>query len=669
MHLHRRLSNDFTLFNLNDPQTTKFYVSNIDYFISNFPYFKDISILTQYFTVKNPKFNSKFQTRIIRFLEIIKYDSSRGEDSMEVKGGSFDLNIEFKEACVIRESHPALKKDTTEEVSDEAKTLDKIQKTGLEHKKPSSLISIKSTPMYPNHCPKGGEFVRNPTDLVMKCYAKIISFYLGGFVITSRYIKQVIEKLEYDDIRGLLGNLVRYGDTTSTIVKNNLIKDIMHKNFESLEIVMNSVMQSDINSNKDEERLLDQIAENVDFIMDVFMEDGSRYLKMNLLESSLERNKVSDLNKDLVNDNTDKMIGATDTESSDNATEKVECCKTSSLEENKEIDGQPQKTVSTCETSDNISEKDVTYSKNSSLDKEEDGIFEYQPFVFPTAYAILSSLFSNSLAIKSPLKIREFRIVSLNRFTLQYLRLLAYNESHVSEEHLVYLISLVLRNSSNSHFLVSFTKIILKMPPSFLMKIGFFKILRNWSYIFVACKHDNSSVYVDLRDDSNVVFYSQPVANNNMPEASNIKNLLDLKIEKIYKNNIWMKKEDECSIFKIYEEGNEYLESYEDCKNEDKRIKGDSGFKPNNFRIIHGDILFAFLIKIYVKFSDFIRQNCQNWRDFSLIMDQYIKFERFRYNTEDLKHIQEYEGFERYVIDCLVSSVPYSTAFTEYPLQ
>jgi len=665
MHLHRRLSSDFTLFNLNDPQTTKFYVSNIDYFISNFPYFKDISILTQYFTVKNPKFNSKFQTRIIRFLEIIKYDSSGGEDSVEVKGGSFDLNIEFKEACVIRESHPVVKKDTTEEVSDEAKTLDKIQKTGLEHKKPSSLINIKSTPMYPNHCPKGNEFVRNPTSLVMKCYAKIISFYLGGFVITSRYIKQIIEKLEYDDIRGLLGNLVKYGDTASTIVKNNLIKDIMHKSFESLEIVMNSVMQGDINSNKDEERLLEQIAENVDYIMDVFMEDGNRYLKMNLLESSLERNKASDLNSDLLNDSTDKKINSTNTELSDTATEKAECYESSSLEDNKETDEQDQKTANAC---DSTNEKDVACGKNGSLD-EEDKILEYQPFVFPTAYAILSSLFSNSLAVKSPLKIREFRIVSLNRFTLQCLRLLAYNESHISEDHLVYLISLVLRNSSNSHFLVSLTKIILKMPPSCLMKIGFFKILRNWSYIFVACKHDNSSIYVDLRDDFNVVFYSQPVANNNMPEGSNIKNLLDLKMEKVYKNNIWMKKEDECSIFKIYEDGNEYLESYEDCKNEDKRIKSDSGFKSSNFRIIHGDTLFAFLIKIYVKFSDFIKQNCQNWRDFSLIMDQYIKFERFRYNTEDLKHIQEYEGFERYVIDCLVSSVPYSTAFTEYPLQ
>jgi len=72
----KHLTEDFTLFNLNDPKTTKSYLDNLDYLIENFPYFRDIKALTDFFLSKNKKFDLKFQTKIGRFLGIIDYDDS-----------------------------------------------------------------------------------------------------------------------------------------------------------------------------------------------------------------------------------------------------------------------------------------------------------------------------------------------------------------------------------------------------------------------------------------------------------------------------------------------------------------------------------------------------------------------------------------------------------------
>lgn len=51
--LHKRLTTDYTLFNLNDPATTRLYIRNIDYLIDNFPYFIDIALVTEYLTTNN----------------------------------------------------------------------------------------------------------------------------------------------------------------------------------------------------------------------------------------------------------------------------------------------------------------------------------------------------------------------------------------------------------------------------------------------------------------------------------------------------------------------------------------------------------------------------------------------------------------------------------------
>lgn len=66
------------------------------------------------------------------------------------------------------------------------------------------------------------------------------------------------------------------------------------------------------------------------------------------------------------------------------------------------------------------------------------------------------------------------------------------------------------------------------------------------------------------------------------------------------------------------------------------------------------DSLLPFLIKIYAKH----RQN------FKIdILEYFIKIEKFSYKREDLKLSEEKEGFERFILDCFLSDLPYSSVF------
>ena len=75
INIIKKLETDYNLFCLNNPETTLFFISNIDFLIDNFPYFKDLSLVTSILCSDNKKFNSRFYTRMTKFVEIIKYDS------------------------------------------------------------------------------------------------------------------------------------------------------------------------------------------------------------------------------------------------------------------------------------------------------------------------------------------------------------------------------------------------------------------------------------------------------------------------------------------------------------------------------------------------------------------------------------------------------------------
>lgn len=527
-HLHKRLSVDYTLFNLNDAETTKFYINNLDYLIANFPYFKDISTLTQYFISDNGKFNSKFQTRITKFLDIIKYDHTKDTNtapSSRVSVGSYnapydevpkndlDISTELKEKCSVagNESVSALfpksaDPSSSSPASDGAEEDSYITKnvstrrpvpaipdmSVLEPKRPTSLISIRNDPLFPNHFPRGPEFVVNTTRAVMRSYVRILDFHMGKFVVTSRFIRQIVDKLEYEDISLLLSSLVKSGKALSIIVISGCVRDIIKKNLCALELLIESALQADANSNEDEEKLLDQIYEEKDELIQRFF---------------------------------------------DNA-----LCRGYFLDDGR-----------------------------SGVDNAYNSGDEYSPLVFPSAYSILLSLCIN----RSSVGIKEMRVSVINRFSLQYLRLLSYNKT-ITSDTLRSLIDLFFASSRTSHLLLSVSKIILKTSPSLLDDLGFFERLRDQCYAFMSISNG-----ADLTPDG----------------------------------------------------------------------------------------VFAYLIKIYVKFADFVKEHHPSWRDLHLIMDYCVRLEKYRYRNEELKYMEEYEGFERYIIDCLLSDMPYSSAFDDISLK
>lgn len=497
-HLHKRLSNDYTLFNLNDAETTKFYVNNLDYLIANFPYFKDISTLTQYFVSDNGKFNSKFQTRITKFLDIIKYDHTKCSghaDAQSKASGSYEAARETERDIVAelgkchvadKESVSALfpRSDSTPQEGGERHAMQPERSfPSIESRRPASLITVRSDPMFPNHFPKGPEFVVNITRVVMQSYVRILNFHMGRFVVTSRFIKQIVDKLEYEVVSSLLSNLIKSGKALSVIVGSDCVQDIAKKNLCALELLIESALQADANSNEDEERLLDQIYENKEELIRGFFDDAA------------------------------------------------------------------------------------CHGYFPGQDSSGDG----NPLVFPSAYSVLLSLCIN----RSSVDIREVEIGTLNRFTLQYVRLLSYNRA-VSESMLLRLIELFFAATASSHLLLSVSRIILKSAPSLLDSLGFFERLRDRCYISV----------------------SKARGSDMIPDG-----------------------------------------------------------------------LFAYLIKIYVKFAAFMKEHHPSWRDLYLIMDHSVRLEKYRYRNEELRYTEEYEGFERYILDCLLSDMPYSSAFEDAPLR
>lgn len=611
-HLYKRVSTDYTLFNLNDPGTTKFYVNNIDYFISNFPYFKDINMLTQYFVSENTKFNSKFQSRIIKFLEIINYDSEKAsflqikndnlDDSemkqstentqtVKVKSNLTELNgnsnniidsqildQELSSQEINKLAHEINSMNLHDRKPPEVRifkpqSMDRVLKKSVESiinspvkgSRPSSLINIKYDPLFPNHNPQGEEFTINPTSLVMKSYARILGSYIGRFVITSRFLKQLIDKLEYEDISNLLKNLAKKTNTIHIIVKNSLVINIIYKNLSTLENLIYSC--SKFNSNHSEEDgLMGMVCDCKDHILKIFMIDGNNFLKQKNCHSSLildlpEHEKIDSLRRLVVN--------------------------------------------------------------NHSIP------------IFPIAYRILSTICKTNGSVD----IKEHKFYDINRFSLQYFRLLSFNKTSISDDLLSHYIDLMLFYSHVSHFLLSLTKIILNTSPITLNDIGFFQKLRSWSYAIILCKISTNKIYLDTSNG-------------------------------ISGSDIWIRRKDSEEFF-LLQRGLEEYDFYKKIDDEEE-VENVRVFTPEleeRYKHIQEEVLFSFLQKIYANFSDFIRSNYNSWRDFSLIMDFYFKLEHLRYDEDELKYLQEYEGFERYIIDCLLSSVPYSIVFNDKKLE
>lgn len=558
--LSNRFSADFTLFNLGDPKTTKFYIANMDYLINNFPYFKDIQIVSSYFLSQNRKFNSKFQTRITKFIEIVEYDSKlkdsewSGTKECEATEGSSSSKEDVKELYPSSEDEAdiaQLEKFTVEGFEDDSNSnnnglllgdnnassprtvkessnvqdmtdeesiemvISKLSLSGLasnDHKRPSSLINIKNIPHFPNHFPKGPEFTINPTGLVMKFYSKILSSFIGKFVVTPQFISKLIKKIHYEEVGVFLCTLVKQGAALDVLVTSGCLKQICFNNLPALEMILDSSLYLNVTEQGSEDKLLDQVYEQKDYLIGRFLLEGEKA-------------------------------------------------------------GVSIKYLHECEIKYDFGTVEDTHIKN-----ENDDCSKPTSLVYPIIFNILLAVCSNKSAVNIP----EIELPFLNRFTLLYLRILSFNTSF-SIQMIARLSDIYFENPNCSHSLFSISRILLKTRPETLENVGFFEKMK----------------------ESIFVYTSQ------------------------------------------YSVGNSV------------------------------DSLLAFLVKAYSKFKSYLLNSYdssnkfsskQAWESAHAFFDFFLKQEKFGYKTHDLKLSENAPSFERYVIDCFLSDLPYSTVFQmEYP--
>lgn len=291
-YLSKKLTSDFTLFNLSDPETTKFYIKNMDYLITNFPYFRDIAMVSSYFLSENKRFNAKFQTRITKFLEIVEYDSRIGNEAVDtsnlsneslVLDDSFNSDEEGgKELFQLSDSEEHIvEKFTLSDGEDENKEaltlpLDIMSLSLNEGKRSNSLITLPITPNFPNHFPQGPEFTINSTALVLKFYAKILTVYAGKFVVTFQFVSKLLKKLKYEEIGNLLSNLVSQGTALDIIIRNGGFQEICILNLPVMEMILESCLYSNCNKEGTEDKVLEQVYEQKDYLIEKFLKEGVR---------------------------------------------------------------------------------------------------------------------------------------------------------------------------------------------------------------------------------------------------------------------------------------------------------------------------------------------------------------------------------------------------------
>lgn len=233
-NLSKRMSSDFTLFNLNDPETTKFYVSSLDFFVSNFPYFKDLKALSAYFLSKNRKFDTKFKTRITKFLDIIDYNP---------------------DSSPLPPPRPA--------------SLTSLKDLSL------SSSPAKYPPLFPNHFPSGPEFTVNPFHLVMKFYSRILLAFTGQFIVSPQLLSKLISKASNQDVASLLCSLVRFPSVLEILLSTGGITRLCDFNLPVLAMITEACLL-DVPDHSLEEKLLSAIYESRSLIINEFLSNHSK---------------------------------------------------------------------------------------------------------------------------------------------------------------------------------------------------------------------------------------------------------------------------------------------------------------------------------------------------------------------------------------------------------
>ncbi len=568
-NLHNKLTADFTLFTLNDSKTTKFYIKNIKYFIKYFPFLKDIELVTKYFVAGNIKFSQKFKKHIPSFLKIIEYlESNENKEIIDLKNISKQVSYLYpsdeeshtdeEKLILSEEQENSYSEDVSSWNYDNEKldshnvfdSMSALSLTSSSSQNATSLIKI----------PENTNFTINPVKIVIYFFCQVVNHYIGSFTINTRFVKSMVNKLEYDHINDLLMNLVREGLVLPILIKNNWIPEIITKRIKTLSAIVDSLMSSNKNNIEDEEEFIYQIG----FYQDQLV---NRYFEIGKLIGYLDTNDNEFINQTIEEEDSLNL-------------------KDSNLDPSHSvlISNVRKIKIDISDMSD-ISESEISSFHGTSKKINFENISEEDIRQNPLKYGMEASIIYKILhAIclnRNKMNIRVVKVKVINKFTLEYLRLLSYNPSIKNNKIIENLITMFFTYKDNTHLQISIIRIFVKVNPSILKSLGFFEQMYNVSYTYIS------------------------------------------------------------------------------------KIKGEVN-ENENPSVVDG--LFSFIIRLYMRFATFIKSEYPDWLELHDLMKPFCQLETIKYLEKDLNVLVEYDGFERYVIENMLSSIPYPSIFEENKL-
>jgi hypothetical protein len=435
MNFNDKLDIDYTLFNLHDEKTTQFYIDNIEYLVSNFPYFKNIDKISDYFTAGNASFNNAFKLHYKKFQDLIYYRINTEEGKL---------------TKIIIENDPDDKQITYDESLAEInrcknrKRRNPVKKTNFNHKNAALKSNIRSAAVkittsinytnFPNHFPKGDEFTVNKTETVLRCIGKVI--LKGSFQWDAKFLSALVFQLEYEEAKLFLCDSLENRSIFKIIMDSDCISLIVKSNIGCLEYILDSIVNSESVSTEDENRFIEEISLHKDYILNKFLSFGMKYLdtseEFNSESSTCETASTSSTTEDSISDNL-----------------RMDAIK-EAIEEY---------------ASNTNSDTDMHSDENTVASENEDKAG------FDVYYKTVLMLCFNGVDIRIPVyKIRE-----INRFTILYIRLLSYNRILPSEPFIKYFVDIFFEYENCSHLNISLMKMLLKLHEGILRKIKFFE--------------------------------------------------------------------------------------------------------------------------------------------------------------------------------------------------
>lgn len=559
-----RLFSDYTLFLLNDPATTRFYLRNIDYLVSNFPYLPDIELVADYFTAENKKFSTRFRTRLPQFLRIIEYgavDSGPMSMASMAPALSAAATPAMSIFCLYpsddegaggssrprkAEAHSSSGDDDLASTEDSRSSLSSTESTSDDLS--ASRLCPNFPPGFPNHNPVGEGFVHNSVSTVLQQYARVLSFHAGSYSITGRFVRSLVSRLDHPDIHNLLVSLLQDGPILPMLLSNNCIPLLISHHHKSLCALLENILHSTKNNIEDEEEFIDQVETYKTHICYRFLELGFR---LNFLsEQPPQQSSPSG----------------------------------------------PVLIFPAIEEPPNILNLTLEYSD---------------------IYKILHILCMN----RNGIGIHPIPVPSINRFTLYYIRLLSYNQSFSDDTELVIsLINHLFSHPNNAHLQLSVIRVLIKVNPNTLKRLGFFERMRDACYGYIS---------MSKREEPHDPMGMEPPAQPSSATATGSPSMVT------HMSSPQMFIPDSSST-----------------------ILG-----PNDCEFV--DSLFSFLIRLYQRYSSFIRAEYPQWEVFHDLMAHFSRLERVKYKPEDLDSLLEYEGFQRFVIERMLTVLPYPSIFKE----